>query len=243
MHALVLAAGKGQRLEDATLRQNKCMLEYRSRPILEHILERLSSLYFVDDIVLVVGHCAEAIIDHFGNRYDGKRIRYVIQREQRGLVHAIECARDRLTGPEFLLHLGDEIMTAPRYEEFYDWYRDRQLHACLGAVRVADRERIKNTYTFLYDESRRVARLIEKPVLPLNDLMGTGNVIFGSQVFEYIDLTMPNPIRGEKELPELLQTMIDHGRTVGFFELCEQYANVNTALDVTLLESAEFARS
>lgn len=94
MRALILAAGRGKRLESLTADCNKCMLPYQGRPILEHVVARMAALSQIDEIVLVVGYRAEDIINHFGNRYRGKPVRYCIQRDQRGLVHAMDCARE-----------------------------------------------------------------------------------------------------------------------------------------------------
>jgi UDP-N-acetylglucosamine diphosphorylase / glucose-1-phosphate thymidylyltransferase / UDP-N-acetylgalactosamine diphosphorylase / glucosamine-1-phosphate N-acetyltransferase / galactosamine-1-phosphate N-acetyltransferase len=235
MHALILAAGRGKRLENLTAECNKCMISHQGLPILEHVIARMAALRQIDQIVVVVGYRAEDVINHFGNHYGGKPVRYCIQRDQRGLVHAMDCAREVLAGQEFILLLGDEVMDAPRYEEFLDDFETRGWHALLGSSAVANRELIKKNYTFLPDDHRRVFRLIEKPAIPVNDLLGTGSVVFRADVFDFVDATPVNAARGEKELPELLQTIVDTGRPVGYFDLCRNYGNVNSVEDLEQL--------
>ena len=239
MKALVLAAGKGKRLDTLTRLSNKCMLEYQGKPILETLFDNLSKVNAIDEIITVVGYRAEDIINYFGVWYGNKRIKYVIQRELKGLVNAIESAKELIDGDDFLLTLGDEIMSNARHSEIIKDFYNNNYIACLGAVRVENRDLIKKTYTFIYGEQNLVYRLIEKPHKPLNHLMGTGNVIFKNEVFKFIDCVPVHPVRGEKELPDLIQVLIDNGQKVGWFRICDEYTNINTLEDIEKLHQME----
>lgn len=81
---------------------------------MEYNLRVLAGLDAVDEIVIVVGYKAEDIINQYGTSFGGNRIQYVIQSEQHGLAHAIECSQKMIDG-DFLLMLGDEIMVNPRH--------------------------------------------------------------------------------------------------------------------------------
>jgi dTDP-glucose pyrophosphorylase len=239
MKALVLAAGKGKRLENVTQSKNKCMINFNGEPIIADLLSDLSGVGSIEEIVIVVGYQAEEIINYFGTSYQGKKIKYVIQPELRGLVNAIECARSTIDGADFLLALGDEVMIKPNRQEFIHEFRNRDWFALLGAVWVDNKDLIKKTYTFISDDQKQVYRLIEKPRKPLNHLMGTGNVVFKNQIYDYIELTPIHPERGEKELPDLLQVLIDDGHKVGYGKICDQYENLNTVNDLQLMRELE----
>ena len=88
MKAIILAAGRGRRLKEATEPVNKCMLKFNGRHLIEYSLEsaRLSS---VDEIIIVVGYHAEDIINTYGINYRDIRVQYVIQEDQKGLVDAM----------------------------------------------------------------------------------------------------------------------------------------------------------
>ncbi len=60
----------------------------------------------IDEIIIVVGYRAEEIINTYGTQYKNKKIKYVIQWERKGLVHAIECAKEAVGGDDFLLLPG-----------------------------------------------------------------------------------------------------------------------------------------
>ena len=94
MKALILAAGRGKRLNPITESTNKCLLELKGKPVIEYNLDRAADIEDVNEIVIVVGNRAEDIINKYGTIYRGKRIRYVLQKERGGLVHAIECSKE-----------------------------------------------------------------------------------------------------------------------------------------------------
>lgn len=62
--AVVLAAGRGTRMGEATAELPKPMLAVHGRPMLEHVLENLAGAG-VERFVLVVGYRREAILEHF----------------------------------------------------------------------------------------------------------------------------------------------------------------------------------
>ncbi len=111
MKALVLTAGMGQRLRPITARRSKSMLMIAGRPVLQYIIDSLKE-NGIRDIVIVVGHGREELIEHFQMGGDqGVRIRYVIQHEQKGVEHAILSAKDELESEdEFLLVNGDVLV-------------------------------------------------------------------------------------------------------------------------------------
>jgi dTDP-glucose pyrophosphorylase len=186
----------------------------------------------VDEIVIVVGYRAGDIINHFGTGYDGTRVKYVIQADQRGLVHAIECAREMIDGDDFMLLLGDEILINPKHHEMVAAYKRRGDFITCGLVEVDNRDLIKKTYTIIQDGENAIFRLVEKPRQPLNNFMGTGDCVFSNAVFGYIEETPVNPQRGEKEMTDLIQCAIDDGMPVRSFIIADRYANINTGDDL-----------
>lgn len=229
MKALILAGGRGSRLGAATADRNKCMCRYQGRYIIENSLEN-SLAVGAEEIVLLVGYQAETIINEIGISFRGVPIRYVIQWERGGVVHAIECCREAIGGSDFCLLLADEVFSSPRHQEMRDLFdREPDLFGVCGTVRVADRSLISKTYAVMTDEaSGRIHRLIEKPRNPINDIKGSGNCLFRNEIFDYIPFTPINQQRQERELPDLIQCAIDDGKKVKAFNIADAYTNVNT---------------
>ena len=122
MKALVLAGGRGNRLNELSKDQNKCMIKIRGKHLIEHNMDNALDVD-VDEIVIVVGYKAETIINLLGNSYKGKPIKYVIQSEQNGLVHAIECAQKSINRDDFLLMLGDEMLFNPKHQNMIEEFK------------------------------------------------------------------------------------------------------------------------
>lgn len=69
MKAMILAAGRGERLRPLTDVTPKPLLIYQGKPLIEYSLERLRQAGF-NDIVINVAHLGQQIIEYCG---DGKR--------------------------------------------------------------------------------------------------------------------------------------------------------------------------
>ena len=231
MKALILAGGRGKRLKEVSDDKNKCMIEVKGKSLVEYSLDWASKTD-VSEIVIVVGYKAEQITDVYGNGYNEKPIKYVIQKEQKGLVHAIECAEEAINKEDFMLMLGDELMIRPKHSEMIKKYYSEDIFALCGVVIVEDKNLIKKTYSIVQGEDNRIIRLVEKPSNPTNNIMGTGNCIFKNEIFSYIPQTPINQKRGEKELPDLIQCAIDNGKIVKPFIICDQYFNLNIKEDI-----------
>jgi len=74
MYAMILAAGRGERLRPLTDITPKPLLNAGSKLLIEHHLHKLSAAGFTD-VVINVGHLGQQIIDHLG---DGSRYQLAI---------------------------------------------------------------------------------------------------------------------------------------------------------------------
>jgi NDP-sugar pyrophosphorylase family protein len=233
MKALILAGGRGKRLGELSQEKNKCMVEIMNKPLIGYSLD-CAVQNNVSEIVIVVGYKKEDIMSAFGNKYKEKPIKYVIQEEQKGLVHAIECAKEAIGKEDFMLLLGDELMVGSRHSEMIKKYYDKGLFAVCGVLRVDDESLIEKTYA-IQEKEGRITDLIEKPDiekikdkgLMARNVMGTGNCIFSHEIFDYIPKTPINQKRGEKELPDLIKCAINDGRIVEAVFICDKYFNIN----------------
>lgn len=236
MRALILAGGRGARLEGTTEDLNKCMLFIGKRHLIEYSLECAVNPE-ISEIVLVVGYKREDIMNTYKDEYKQKPIKYVVQHEQKGLVHAIECAKELVRGDDFMLMLGDELLVNPRHSEMIKKFKGENIFGICGVVEVKERNLIKKTYSVVEDNQNRISQLREKPSVPHNNIMGTGNGIFKDKIFDYIGTTPINPNRNQKELPDLIQCAIKSGNIVKTFRICGNYVNVNLPDEIKEAES------
>ena len=106
MQAVILAAGLGMRLRPLTLKTPKPLLKVASKSILEHTMSMLPKE--VDEVILVVGYLGHKIKKYFGEKYNGKSIKYVDQEKQLGTFHALKQAEPFL-GKDFLILMADDL--------------------------------------------------------------------------------------------------------------------------------------
>jgi len=78
MQAVVLAAGKGTRLQPLTDDKPKVLVEVNGTPLIQDVFD---NLIHVGATELVVGYRAEQVIDRYGEEYEGVPITYAHQRQ------------------------------------------------------------------------------------------------------------------------------------------------------------------
>ncbi len=74
--AVILAAGKGNRLQPLTTHVPKCLIEVGGEPLLERALHALAS-QGVAEAVIVIGYKGDAVRERIGSCFAGVDIRYV----------------------------------------------------------------------------------------------------------------------------------------------------------------------
>ncbi len=106
--AVILAAGKGTRMHSATPKVLQRILE---EPLLRYVYDALDGLCG-DMMFTVVGHGAEALAEAFPARQSG----FVLQAEQLGTGHALQCAWpavQKAEAPYLLVVNGDTPLVRP----------------------------------------------------------------------------------------------------------------------------------
>ncbi len=233
MKALILAGGRGKRLVEITKNRNKSMIKLFEKPLIEHNLNQALEAG-VKEVIIVVGYRKEEIIKHIGREYRGVPVRYAWQKKQKGVVNAIEVARDFLGEEDFIMMMADEIVVDAKIKEMLKEFREQELFAICGVAYEQDKCSIGKTYSAMVNEEGRVFRLIEKPRSPINNIKGTGHCIFKNEILNYIARTPVSMKRGEKELVDMIQEAVDDGKKAKIFYLTEGYINVNTEQDLEL---------
>lgn len=123
--AVVLAAGRGRRLDSEGAGIPKVLREAMGRPLLSYVLGELGFLP-EENIIIVVGFMAEQVRETFPG------CGYALQERQLGTGHAVLCAREALYGFEgdILVCCGDmPLMRRESYEALIAGHRS-QKNAC-----------------------------------------------------------------------------------------------------------------
>ncbi len=113
--AVILAGGKGTRLDPLTKTVPKQLLKVAGKTILYHNMHALAP--FVSEYILVVEHKHEMIETSIGSSFEGKPVSYVRQHEPLGTGHALKMAENSISNDKFFMIYGDDIYDSVFYSE------------------------------------------------------------------------------------------------------------------------------
>ena len=210
MKGVILAAGKGVRLRPLTNGIPKALVEAGGKPLIEHVIDKLS-LAGITDICVVVGHLADKIKESIG---DGSRfgvnLSYVTQQEQKGLAHAISFSKEFVGDEPFMVILSDNLFES-QLEPLVSAHSQSGAEVSIVLTEVDNPTELGVADL---DDAGNIRRLVEKPQIPPSNLAITGIYIFSSPfIFEIISNLQPSA-RGEFEITDAIQKVLESGRGV-----------------------------
>jgi glucose-1-phosphate thymidylyltransferase len=207
--ALVLAGGSGSRLRPITHTYAKQLLPVANKPVLFYGLEAIRGAG-ITDVGIVTGDTAPAIEEAVGDGSAfGLTATYLRQDAPRGLAHAVIVARDFLGDDDFVMYLGDNFIVGG-ITGLVEEFRSSRPDAQIMLTSVPDPRQFGVAEL---DTAGEVVGLEEKPQHPKSDLALVGVYIFTPAVHEAVSQLAPS-WRGELEITEAIQWLIDQGRKV-----------------------------
>ncbi|MEK7162766.1 MAG: nucleotidyltransferase family protein [Patescibacteria group bacterium] len=195
MQAIILAAGKGTRMGELTKKTPKPMLKINNKPILEYKLNALPEE--IKEVIFVIGYLGDVIKNHFGDFYNGRKIRYVIQRELNGSGAAAHLAKDILKD-RFLVMMGDDL-----------YHKDDLKNIIKHDLAVLAHEVDDPTQFGIIETNSdgNLINIVEKPKKSANKLANIGVYMLNKKFFNYALAYTDN---GETNLPLTIAKMSDN---------------------------------
>src|SRR5271165_5099665 len=99
---VIMAAGRGTRLKS---KRPKVLHEIGGKPLLAHVIAAALEIVPAEDIHVVVGHEAARVQSAVAST----GVKFVLQAEQRGTGHAIQCAQSSVEGYDHILVLSGDV--------------------------------------------------------------------------------------------------------------------------------------
>jgi len=209
LKSIILCAGKGTRLRPLTHTSAKHLIPIANKPALFYGIEAIRDCG-IKDIGIIIGETGEDIKNGLkdGSKW-GVNISYIEQKEALGLAHAVSVARDFLGEDKFLMYLGDNLL-----KNGVERYADKFIQGDYNAFVLLTE--VDNPRQFGVAELKegRVVRVVEKPKEPVSNLALIGVYFFDKNVHQAIKSIKPSA-RGELEITDAIQWMIDNGYKVG----------------------------
>lgn len=156
LKVIVLAAGKGSRLQSEQHDLPKVLRQAAGRPLLAWVADNLSFAKPAD-IIMVVGFQAEKVKEAMGGEY-----RYVLQTEQLGTGHAVMAAADELAeyDGDILAVYGD--MPLFESQTYTDLIARHQRSGADCTLLTAHTETLLSYGRILRDDSGRFSGIVEQ---------------------------------------------------------------------------------
>jgi NDP-sugar pyrophosphorylase family protein len=200
--ALILAGGRGARLQPYTKVIPKPLMPVGDYPIAEILLRQLKHAG-VDHVILAVGHMSGLLQAFFGDGDRlGMRIEYSFEDQPLGTAGPIGAVIDEL-GEHFIVTNGDLLTTL----DFGAMYRDHMASGAAATIGLYRRE-VKIDFGVVdFTEDCRLERYREKPVFSFEVSMGV-NVLRASAVRPYL---LPG---GYLDIPDLMTQLVADGHIV-----------------------------
>ncbi len=226
MKGVILAAGEGKRLRPLTHTGPKHLLPLVGKPIIRYGIEKLKGLG-LNEIGVVVGYRADDIRGYLRDGSDyGVRIKYFLQQPQKGIAHALKFAEEYLQDDMFVVYLGDNLLKQDIKKFAYE-FEKKNYDAFILLSEVRDPER----FGVAVMDGKRVVKLVEKPREHISDLALVGVYFLKPAIFSAIREISPS-WRGELEITDAIQWLIDHGYEVKAGMVEGWWADTGTDLDL-----------
>jgi glucose-1-phosphate thymidylyltransferase len=208
LKGLVLAGGTGSRLRPLTYTRAKQLIPIANRPIVFYALDALAAAG-IRDVGVVVGDTRAEVEAAIGDGTAfGLRVTYIPQPAPLGLAHAVKTAAPFLGDAPFCMYLGDNVLKGG-VTRFVDAFLAHDWDASILLTPVPHPEQ----FGVAVVNQGAVVRLVEKPRVPPSSLALVGVYCFRPIIHEVIATLQPS-WRGEYEITEAIQGLIDRGRSV-----------------------------
>lgn len=198
--AIVMCAGRGERLMPLTEDKPKCMVRIKGKPIIHWILDALKWCN-LKDIIIITGYKCGTLKSYIKFNITDMDIEFVHQKKLTGTADAIYLVKDLIKEP-FIVLAGDTIY------EVNDLMKLRQLSNSLLYVKM-------NGELFQYGTletiNNHIERINEKCTNPTSNLVNCSAYHFSPTVFNFIKKTDIDVRFGERIITNTINLMIDKG--------------------------------
>ena len=207
---MILAAGRGARLEPLSRTTPKALLPILDRPLVDRQLEALRACG-VRSVTLVVRHLAEQLRAHLVGWASELQLAFVEQPEPRGIADALACASTRLEQP-FLCVLGDVFFEASDLARVARGLASAD--AALGVAPRASPAELARNFGVQLDAGGWVEHVEEKPRGAQPGPKGVGLYAFRPDFLTVARATPASALRGEHELTDAIERYLALGKRV-----------------------------
>ncbi|MFQ5597143.1 MAG: glucose-1-phosphate thymidylyltransferase [Nitrospiria bacterium] len=233
MKALITAGGHGTRLRPITHTNNKHLIPIANKPMIFYAMDAVVAAGITEIGIVVNPETLEELQAALGEGEAwGAKLSYIVQEAPQGLAHVVKISQDFIKDEPFIFYLGDNVIVGG-IDRFVKSFSDCEADCHLVISKVKDPHRFGVPEL----NNGRIVGVEEKPRDPKSPYAVTGIYIYSPHIFEAVHAIEPSA-RGELEISDAHQYLIDKGYSVGYSEVTGWWKDTGQPED--LLEANRF---
>ncbi len=226
MKALIASGGRGTRLRPITHTQNKHLIPIANKPILYYAIEAAADAG-IKEIGIVHNADSMEVPEYVGDGSKwGVKITYIPQEVPGGLAQVVMLAEKFVGNDTFIFYLGDNMVVGG-IKRFIDEFEKSNCNCFLTLSKVRDPER----FGVPEIKDGKIIGVEEKPKKPKSSFAVAGIYLYDKHIFEAVKALRPSA-RGELEISDAHQYLIDKGYTVGYTEITGWWKDTGKPVDL-----------
>lgn len=217
LQAVIMAGGFGTRLRPMTEDVPKPMIPVGEKPVLEHIINRLSGCG-IKEIKITTHYLSDKIKDYFG---DGKNfdvtLDYINEENPLGTAGALSQIED---AKDPLLVINGDILTDIDFGKMFEFHREQRADLTVGVRRYE----FQVPYGVIQCEGSEIQAIHEKPLHQF--FVNAGIYILQPQILTFI------PKEQRYDMTDLIKRLISENKNVVSFPIREYWLDIGQPTDL-----------
>ena len=207
VNTVIMAGGKGKRLEPFTSILPKPLIPIRNKPIIEHIIERFyesgSSNFFIS-----TNYKASIIKAYFNDKKISYKINFINEEHPLGTAGSLKYIENKFTSPFFLTNC--DVIAELNYHDLYNFHLKKQYEMTI----VASLGEFTIPYGILnLNKKGELRKIEEKP--SSSHLVNTGIYVLSPNVIELI------PKKKYFDMTDLIKAINSNKGSIGVYPIHE----------------------
>jgi glucose-1-phosphate thymidylyltransferase len=192
MKALILAAGYATRLYPLTKEHPKSLLTVNSKPIIDYIIDRLSAIQDIDEIIVVTNSKFISVFREWAQGVKSPKNITLIddltkdEASRRGAIGDIDFVINQKRIKDDLLIVGGDNLFEDALHEFLSFAKDKAPSPVIGIYDIRNKGEASKYGVLKIDKDSKVIEFEEKPKNPKSTLVAMCLYYFAKEKLELI---------------------------------------------------------
>lgn len=222
LDVVILAAGRGKRIHQASLGVPKALLPIAGKPMLLRLLDAVERARLGGRTVVVIG---PSVLAQVREALAGRDVIVAIQEAPQGTGHAVSCAEGYLSGAEHVLVLyGDQpLYSAQTIKAIVDQHKKSGATVTMLTVKLPNfrgwRASFSDWARIIRNGQNRFARSVEakdaaQEELKITEVNPSLYCFRAEWLWNHLKKLTPHNAQKELYLPDVLKMAVDEGEKI-----------------------------